>query len=188
LQSYDAAGSFWSLGNMRKRRQSGAVNRKLIILLAIPVLILVLIAGWRAVAKHRHEQARKAWKDQALVQIAKTSMTSEEVLTEIDQIKHPTPNLNFGWAHEHVLLMTNGEFLVYAFRHGFNSGFVDHLFLAHGSDGHWYYSTYHFCNRMAGVIGDDQPGSIAEFASRYAVHEFDDRPDVCLLHTWPEKK
>src|SRR4051794_36169934 len=39
--------------------------------------------------------------------------------------------------------MTNGEFLVYSFRHGFNSGFVDYVFLAHGSNGRWYYSTYH---------------------------------------------
>jgi hypothetical protein len=121
------------------------------------------------------------------VQIANTSMTNEKVLTEIDQIKHPTPNLDFGWAHEHVLLMTNGQFLVYASRHGFNNGFVDHLFLAHGSDGRWYYSTYHFCNNMAGVAGDGPPGSIKEFASRYAAREFDGRSEMCLQHTWPEK-
>ena len=42
--------------------------------------------------------------------------------------------------------MTNGEYIVYAYRHGANNGFVDHLFLGHGSDGRWLYSTYHFCN------------------------------------------
>ena len=73
--------------------------------------------------------------------------------------------------------------LVYASRHGFNNGVVDHLFLAHGSDGRWYYSTYHFCNRVAGVISDDPPGSIAEFLSRYAAREFDGKSDVCLQHT-----
>jgi hypothetical protein len=166
---------------------SGALNRKLIIWLAIPVLIVVSIAGCMLVEKHRYEHARKVWKDNALVQLARTSMTNEVVLTEIDQIKHPTRNLDFGWAHQHVLLMTNGEFLVYASRHGFNNGLVDHLFLAHGSDGRWYYSTYHFCNSMVGVSGDDPPGSITEFASRYSAREFDGRSDVCLLHTWPEK-
>lgn len=50
--------------------------------------------------------------------------------------------------------MTNDEYLAYGFRHGFNSGLVDHLFLAHGSDGRWYYSTYHFCNSMAGARFD----------------------------------
>jgi len=164
--------------------QSGAVNRKVVIWLAIPFLIVVFIAGCRAIEKHKYEQARKVWKDDALARLAKTSMTNEEVLTEIDQIKHPTPNLNFGWAHERVLLMTNGEFLVYAFRHGFNSGFVDHLFLAHGSNGRWYYSTYHFCNSMAGADADP-PGSITGFATRYAAREFDGKSDVCLQHTWP---
>ena len=183
-----AAGPETQLNHMSTSRQCGAVNRKLIIWLAVPVFIVVLFLGYGSVVKHKYEHARKIWKDEALAQLAKTSMTNDVVLAEIDQIKHPTPNLDFRWAHEHVLLMTNGEFLVYAFRHGFNSGFVDHLFLAHGSDGHWYYSTYHFCNSMAGVIGDNWPGSIADFVSRYAVREFDGRSDVCLQHTWPEKK
>ncbi len=167
--------------------QSGAVSRRLIIWLAIPVLIVTFIVGCRSVVRHRYERARAIWKDGALAQLAKTSMTNEEILTEIDQIKHPTPNLNFGWTHDHVLLMTNGEYLVYASRHGFNNGFVDHLFLAHGSDGRWYYSTYHFCNSMAGA-DTDPPGSIAEFASKYAARQFDGQSDVCLQHTWPEKR
>jgi hypothetical protein len=41
---------------------------------------------------------------------------------------------------------------------------------------------------MAGVLGDDPPGSIAEFTSRYAVREFDGKSDVCLKHTWPRQK
>ena len=81
--------------------------------------------------------------------------------------------------------MTNGEFLVFAFRHGFNDEFVDHLFLAHGSDGRWYYSTYHFCNQMAAVITDEPPGSIAEFTRRYSVREFDGKSDICLQPTGP---
>lgn len=167
--------------------QAGAANRKLLIWLTIPVLVVVLITAWISIVKRRYEHQRKVWKDDALAQIAKMSLTSEEVLTEIDQIKHPSPNLDFGWTHEHVLLMTNGEFLVYAFRHGFNNGFVDHLFLAHGSDGRWYYSTYHFCNHMVGADADP-PGSIAEFASKYEGRVFDGKSDVCLQHTWPDKR
>ncbi len=65
--------------------------------------------------------------------------------------------------------MTNGEYIVYDYWHGANNGFVDHLFLGHSSDGRWLYSTYHFCNHMAMVVGDEPPGSNAEFAKRYAV-------------------
>jgi hypothetical protein len=173
---------------MSASRQFGGANPRLIIWLGIPAFIVVCVVGCRSVVKYRYEHARRIWKHDRLAQLTKTSLTDEQVLIEIDQIKHPTPNLNFGWTHEHVLLMTNGEYLVYASRHGFNNGFVDHLFLARGSDGHWYYSTYHFCNSMAGVGGEDPPGSIAEFASRYAVREFDGKSDVCLQHTWPEKR
>jgi len=95
---------------------------------------------------------------------------------------------NQPWTGEHVLLMTNDEYLVYAFRHGFDNGFVDHLLLARGSDGRWYYSTYHFCNHLTMLLSDPPPSSIAEFASRYAAREFDGKSDECLQHTWPARK
>jgi len=87
------------------------------------------------------------------------------------------------WTADHVLLMENGEYLIYRFRHGYNNGTLDHLFLAHGSDGRWYYSTYHFCNHMAGVMGMPKPISIADFASTYSAREFDGKSDVCLKRT-----
>lgn len=169
---------------MAMSRQFGLVHRKLVIRLGIPALIMVSFVGVRFVMKHRYEHERHTWKDLALARLAKTSITNEEIRAEIDQIKHPTPNLSFGWTHEQVALMRNGEYLIYASRHGLNSGFVDHLFLAHGSNGRWYYSTYHFCNGMAGAELD-APASIAEFVSKYAVREFDGKSDLCLQHTWP---
>jgi len=119
-----------------------------------------------------------------LPQLAAMSITNKELTLELEQLNAPTPNLDFGWAHDHLILMTNKEYLIFAFRHGFNNGWVDHLFLAHGSDGKWYYSTYHFCNRMTATKSDDPPGSIAEFADRYAVREFDGKSDECLKRTW----
>jgi hypothetical protein len=83
--------------------------------------------------------------------------------------------------------MTNGEYIIYAFWHGANSGFVDHLFLGHCSDGRWLYSTYHFCTHMAGADADP-PGSINEFETTYWAREFDGKSDVCLKHTWPPRK
>jgi hypothetical protein len=161
------------------------IKRIIIIFLSVLLLIAALFVGWRATVHYRFERAREKWKDATLRQLAGMSLTNEMIHTELEQIKHPTPNLNFGWAHEHVILMTNGEYLVYGWWHGFNSGFVDHLFLAHGTDGKWYYSTFHFCNRLAVLGIDDPAGSIAEFAKRYSVREFDGKSDECLKHTWP---
>ena len=125
-------------------------------LLAAVLVLFALLGGvwWfaKARAKARAELARAQWKGPALERLASLTVTNEEILQELHQLRTPTPQLDFGWAHHHVLLMTNGEFIIYAFRHGANNGFVDHLFLGHGSDGRWLYSTYHFCSSM-GVLG-----------------------------------
>ena len=159
------------------------------LVIAVPAILLLIVVAlpgvwWMAKQKAVHERAR--WR-QALEQLAGLSFTNDQIAAELDQIKHPKPGLNFGWTHEHVLLMTNGERIIYAFRHGADNGFVDHLFLGHGSDGRWFYSTYHFCNSMAAVAGDGPPGSITEFENRYSVREFDGKSDECLKHTWPPK-
>ena len=114
-------------------------------------------------------------------------VTNEQINSEINELQAVPPgSADFRWAQDHVLLMTNGECIIYVYRHGDNSGFVDHLFLGHGSNGRWLYSTYHFCNSMVGVLGEDPPGSIGEFAKRFSVREFDGRSDECLQHTWPQ--
>lgn len=171
---------------MSTHRQSGAISRKVIIWLAIPAVLVLLLFGLRAMVHHKYERARTDWMVATLPQLAGLSFTNAEIKQEIESLKMSAaqPDRRI-WTGDHVLLMTNSEFLVYSFYHGFNSGFIDHLFLAHGSDGRWYYSTYHFCNSMAAVFADEQPGSIAEFARRYSVREFDGKSDVCLQHTWP---
>ena len=174
---------------MQTSDQSGAVSRQLIIWISIPLILVGLVLGFWQTTRHKHQQARAAWKTSTLNQLAGLSLTNEDVSRELNVMKD---NRGVGehqqWTSDRILLMTNDEYLVYASRHGFNNGFVDHLFLARGSDRRWYYSTYHFCHSMAGVIGEDPPGSIAEFSSRYAVREFDGKSDVCLEHTWPGKR
>jgi hypothetical protein len=165
--------------------ESGAVSRKLITWLSIPFILVGLAFGWWTYTGYKLNRERAAWKTRTLKQLTGLSITNGDIVAQLE----PSGLKNWGdhqpWIGEHVLLMTNHEYLVFSSRHGFNNGFVDHLFLARGSDGHWYYSTYHFCNEMAGVIGDEPPGSIAEFASRYSAREFDGKSDVCLEHTWP---
>jgi hypothetical protein len=80
--------------------------------------------------------------------------------------------------------MANGQYIIFAFWHSPYRGFVGDLFLGCGSDGRWLYSSYHFCNRMAAVRGDDPPRSIGDFQNRYFVHEFDGKSDECLQDTW----
>ena len=97
-----------------------------------------------------------------------------------------------GWIGTNVLLMTNGEYLVYSHVDAKEGRGIMDLFLARGSDGKWYYSTFHFCINMITLHGEileeSKYGSIAEFASAYAAREFDGKSDECLKKTWPVKK
>lgn len=151
----------------------------LVVLLGLPCLLVA--AWWLMKAKAAHERA--AWKGPALRHLAELSITNKQIQTDKENIR--MSGLEHPWAGEHVLLMTNGEYIIFASRHGANNGFVDHLFLGHGSNGKWLYSTYHFCNSMAAVRVDDEPGSISEFCAKYAAREFDGKSDECLKHTWP---
>ena len=171
------------------RAQVGRGIRLLVIALSILLFLLGSLVGAGWLLKHKAERARARWKAPALERLAGLSLTNEEVRRELDELKgRPKTGDLVDWTRADVLLMTNGEYIIYAFRHGANSGFVDHLFLGHGSDGRWLYSTYHFCGMMAGVAGDDPPGSIKEFSERYSARTFDGKSDDCLRHTWPLKK
>jgi len=144
-------------------RSQRAVRRVVRFFTALLVIVLVLAGMWW-VAKWKAARDRAQWKRPTLQRLAGLSTANEEIRRALDELKAgPKPNIDFEWVHDQVLLMTNGEYIIFAFRHGANNRFVDHLFLGHGSNGRWLYSTYHFCSMMAGVRGDDPPGSIAEF-------------------------
>jgi hypothetical protein len=171
---------------MPTRRQSGAVSRQVILWLCLPVILIALGFGGRAAVRFKYDRERANWKTMTLPQLATLSVTNEHISQELETLKaNRSKEVHPQWTGERVLLMTNDEYLVYASRHGFDNGFVDHLFLARGSDGRWYYSTYHFCNHLTMLLSDPPPSSIAEFASRYAAREFDGKSDECLQHTWP---
>lgn len=169
--------------------KSGRRIRIVAVLLASMVVIVAVLAGGWWLAKLKVERDRTRWKGITLERLAGLSITNEEICRELEELKAgPKPNIDFGWAHDQVLLMTNGEYIIFGFWHSPYRGFVGDLFLGHGSDGRWLYSTYHFCNRMAAVRGDDPPGSIAEFEKRYSVREFDGTSAECLQDTWSPKE
>src|SRR6476620_2125948 len=96
-----------------------------------------------------------------------------------------------GWIGTNVVLMTNGEYLVYSQLCTKENPRIHDLFIARGSDGKWYYSTFHFCIGMitlrGEVLGEGKRESLAEFVKAYALQEFDGQSDECLKKTWPFK-
>jgi hypothetical protein len=118
------------------------------------------------------------------------ALSDREIALEISALKAHVGEPNYPWwVGENLVLMTNGEYLIYAFRHGNNMGWPPHLFLARGSDGRWFYSSFHFCNGLIAACAPPPPGSIDEFAKRYGAYEFDGKSDECLKTTpYPKEK
>jgi len=157
----------------------------------IPVLcVIAVLAGliYRDVQKWR--RYRTQWKTVALSRLASMTLTNQEVISDFVTFSSEEGGLKAGrWTGHHALMMKNGEYLLYEFRHGANARYLSslgpHLFLARGSNGRWYYSTYHFCMNMAAVIGEAPPDSVSDFSKKYFAREFDGKSDECLNRTWP---
>ena len=91
------------------------------------------------------------------------------------------------WISEDLIVMTNGQWMAYRNVCAKEEARIPDLFLGRGSDGHWYYSTYHFCVRMMNltdVVG--QPKSLMEFSRTCYLKEFDGHSDECLKDTRPK--
>jgi len=88
------------------------------------------------------------------------------------------------WLTDQIILTRKGEWLAYANSCQKQDGGIADIFLARGSDGSWYYSTYHFCVGMVVLRMDEQPEDLATFAKTYFLQAFDGQSDDCLQRTW----
>ena len=146
--------------------------------------LLVSAAFWNT--RRNMNVKRAEWKEKALQELRTLSATNEPFSSELEILKRgPVRAGQQSWVGENVLVMTNGDFLIFKFWHGANNGVVNHLFLARDSKERFYFSTYHFCSKLVSIMGEQPAGSIAEFTNRYALREFDGKSDVCLEKTWP---
>ena len=92
------------------------------------------------------------------------------------------------WLSDHLIRMTNGDWIVYFQACTKSNWKVDDMFIGRGSDGKWYYTTYHFCIGMFEIaMRLDAPSSLREFIGEYYAREFNGEPDETLKRTWPEE-
>jgi len=132
--------------------------------------------------------ARRAWKNQALADITTQVADSAGISNELAQLKMETSGPTQGserWFSPRLILMRNGEWLAYASVCHKAAPRISDLFLARGSDGQWYYSTYHFCVDMIVLRMEEQPENLAAFVQAYSLRPFDGHSDACLQKTWP---
>jgi hypothetical protein len=164
------------------------MKRFRIIFLLVPALcgmLAALILGIPLLRSgHRH-----AWKERAIAEIARRTADPRWATNEAELLRKQSAVVPWGegagWVSDHLLQMSNGEWIAYANVCSKENWLIDDLFIGKGSDGRWYYSTYHFCIGMVSLSGDDQSESLTNFAHYYFLVPFDGHSDVCLRKTWP---
>jgi len=163
--------------------------RKLVLWVgSVIVLVIVILFATPAMMgdSRLHSKARKEWKEKAIVDIKDRRRVGQAITNEIAALRAESTRTDEGWwVGTNVLVMTNGEHLVYSQVCSKRNPNIHDLFIAHGSNGKWYYSTYHFCVGMVDLLIQECPGSLAAFTEKYFAREFDGKSDACLEKTWP---
>ena len=138
-----------------------------------------------------HTKARKEWKEKAIAEIGRRVGDVKWLAAETNTlaaIAAKDSSDSDAWLSDQLVLMTNREWIAYASECIKQDPRIHDIFIGRGSDGKWYYSTFHFCVGMLELRTGDQPESLAKFAESYSLREFDGSSDECLNLTWPPKR
>jgi hypothetical protein len=133
-------------------------------------------------------KARRAWKDTSIGGISAFVADPSRLTNEIASLSARGTRYaedSDTWLSPRLILMQNGDWIAYSNICQKEERRIRDLFLGRGSDGQWYYSTYHFCKGMIVLRMDEQSENLPEFARKYHLRTFDGRSDECLQQTWP---
>jgi len=151
------------------------------VLLALAVVALALLFTPSA-------GARRAWKEKAIAEISSQLAHPMWPSNEVARLSHrgtSDPSDSDRWLSEDLILMHNGDWLTYRSVCQKEKRRIADLFIARGSDGRWYYSTFHFCIGMLDLKMEDQSEDLPAFVKAYYLRPFDGHSDECLQKTWP---
>ncbi len=166
-------------------------KRLLPILFALAVTMLVGLALAHLVFRPpdlNQAKWRREWKDATISLLEKRVADAGWVTQELAAVKAKLAaegEEDDGWFSSNLLLLKNGDWIAYASRCRKEDWRIPDIFIGRGSDGKWYYSTYHFCRGMLALRVDDRPESLTKFITSYSLREFDGHSDECLKKTWP---
>lgn len=164
--------------------------KKWIIIAGTAVLFVLIAIGTSVVGRGDQLQssARKSWKQKRIAEIAARvagPMWHSNELVRLRTRSTADPGVYESWLSDRLITAQNGEWLTYANICRKEDRRIHDLFLARGSDGKWYYSTYHFCIGVVVLRMEEQPEDLAGFAKAHFLRTFDGQSDECLKKTWP---
>ena len=127
---------------------------------------------------------RKAWKKNAIVKINQRYADRDAVMADVQKIARIAPRAYGQWFSDDIVVMENGEWIVCQSMCHKQDRKIHDIFIGRGSDGKWYYSTFHFCVGKTVLSMQSQAASLAEFIREYSLVEFDGKSNECLKATW----
>ncbi|MBK1828207.1 hypothetical protein [Haloferula rosea] len=154
-------------------------------ILAFFVLAGAVVVATRRDGIHRTKE-RRAWKDSAIEQIRKDLENPDfpierfgRVPQSLGEFAMSDPN----WLTSDTMVFRDGAWLVYRAQTHKVDPKVHDIFIAKASDGHWYFSDYHFCVGMMVLSSEEQPESLEAFREACCLARFDGTSDDALNST-----
>jgi hypothetical protein len=167
--------------SIRKRRRWIVVVTALLVAVVVARVVSVMNDPLRSAA-------RRAWRDQAVASIQQRVEDKTWIANELERLKSraATQSLEGGWVSDEILVMGNGDWIICenVCAKEQNTGLRKDLFIGRGSDGNWYYSTFHFCVGKCVLQVERQPDDLAQFVDGYWLTRFDGKSDDSLKETW----
>jgi hypothetical protein len=161
------------------------IVRRLLVCLG---LILLAIAGIRYSIWKVKELEKERLATQRSDAIARIDSLFRDKAWVSEQVKKADSSGD--WITGDFMLLGSGEWLVYYSRCSKEDSQATSsydMFIARGSNGKWYFSTWHFCIRLMNLTSDGRPESLADFELACYLKEFDGISKNCPQSTWPFK-
>ncbi len=164
-----------------------AVKKSLLIAIGSVLILAAMGAAIFLRSPSLQSGERRNWKQKSIAEIAARIADPAWPTNEFARLKaQSTGEPSEGsWLTDRIIVTRKGEWLAYASVCQKQDRRVHDFFLARGSDGLWYFSTYHFCIGMLVLRSEEQPEDLAGFATTYFLQTFDGQSDDCLRKTWP---
>jgi len=156
-----------------------------ILLCLLCVLAIPIVSKWRT--EQYRTRIRNEWKAAAIADINR--FYDDPAWLETEKAKLGTSSDNeyiTDWFTQHLIVMRNGDWIICSAIARKQDKRIDDIFVGRGSDGKWYYSTYHFCVDMCTLdMGEGRPADLDGFIRQFYLRGFDGEPGTKLGTTWP---
>jgi len=167
--------------------------RRIKCLAAIAPLLAIIVAvlSWRAGSAPDdplRAPARQQWKNHAISLIQHRAADPAWIADQTARLHAIAATRPFAnWIADEFLLMKNGDWIICQNVSRKEPAHIQDLFIGLGSNGQWYYSTFHFDAGKAALQSEGtQPASLLQFVDGYSLRPFDGHSDDSLQSTWTQ--